>query len=112
MTGFTLVSCRDSVCVDCVFGKHNGDNFENRAAWHALGPLQLVHSDFCGPPSSPSFYRCNYLLTFIDDFSRRTWVYFLKLKGRVFDLQGPCRKTIWTSNSKVKNKKWRRISEQ
>jgi transposase InsO family protein len=47
--------------------------------------LQLVHSDLCGPLSCPSFYGCNYFLTFIDDFSRRTWVYFLKLKSRVFD---------------------------
>jgi transposase InsO family protein len=39
----------------------------------------------CGPLSSPSFSGCKYLLTFIDDFSRRTWVYFLKLKSEVFD---------------------------
>jgi hypothetical protein len=48
-------------------------------------PLQLVHSDLCGPLSSPSFSGCKYLLTFIDDFSRRTWVYFLKLKSNFFD---------------------------
>jgi transposase InsO family protein len=47
--------------------------------------LQLVHSDLCGPLYSPSFYGCNYFLTFIDDFSRCTWVYFLKLKSEVFD---------------------------
>jgi transposase InsO family protein len=39
----------------------------------------------CSPLSSPSFYGCNYFLTLIDDFSRRTWVYFLKLKSEVFD---------------------------
>jgi hypothetical protein len=31
------------------------------------------------------FSGCKYFLTFIDDFSRRTWVYFLKLKSEVFD---------------------------
>jgi transposase InsO family protein len=31
------------------------------------------------------FFWCKYFLTFIDDFSRRTWVYFLKLKSEVFD---------------------------
>jgi transposase InsO family protein len=39
----------------------------------------------CGPLSSPSFYGCKYFLTFIDDFSGHTWVYFLKLKREVFD---------------------------
>jgi hypothetical protein len=84
VTGLPLVSCRNGVCVVCVLGKHHQDSFEKRASWHTSGPLQLVHSDFCGPLSSPSFSGCNYFLTFIDEFSRRTLVYFLKLK-RVFD---------------------------
>jgi hypothetical protein len=84
--GIPLVSCRDGVCVGCVLGKHHRDNFDKRASWHASGPLQIVHSDLCGPLSSPSFSRCKCFLTFIDDFSRRTWVYFLKLKSEVFDM--------------------------
>jgi hypothetical protein len=80
-----LVSCRDGVCVHCVLSKHQQDIFDKHVSWHASGPLQLVHSDFCGPFSSPSFSGCKYLLTFIDDFSICTWVYFLKLKSEVFD---------------------------
>ena len=72
-------------CAGCVFVKHHRDNFDKCASWHTLGPLQLVHSDLCGPLSSPYFSRCKYFLTFIDDFSRRTWVYFFKLKRKVFD---------------------------
>jgi hypothetical protein len=85
VTGLPLVSCRDGVCVSCVLDKHHQDNFDKRASWHASTPLQLVHSDLCGPLSSPSFSGCKYFLTFIDDFSRHTWVYFLKLKRKVFD---------------------------
>jgi hypothetical protein len=69
---FLLFSCKDGVCVGFVLDKHHRDNFYKRASWHALGPLQLVHSDLCGPLSSPSFSGCKYFLTFIDDFSRRT----------------------------------------
>jgi hypothetical protein len=85
VTGLPLVSCIDGVCASCVPGKHHRDSFDKCASWHASGPLQLVHSDLCGPLSSPSFSRCKYFLTFIDEFSRRTWVYFLKLKSKVFD---------------------------
>jgi transposase InsO family protein len=46
--------------------------------------LQLVHSDLCGPLSTP-FFGCNYVLNFIDEFFKCTWVYFLKLKREVFD---------------------------
>jgi hypothetical protein len=83
--GLPLVSCRDGVCVGCVLDKHHRDSFDKHASWHASTPLQLVHNDLCGPLSSPSFSRCKYFLTFIDDFSRHTWVYFLKLKSEVFD---------------------------
>jgi hypothetical protein len=74
VTILPLVSCRDGVCVSCVLRKHHRDSFDKRASWHTLGPLQLVHSDLCGPLSSPSFYGCKYLLNFIDDFSICTWV--------------------------------------
>jgi hypothetical protein len=85
VTGLPLVSCKDGVCAGCVLDKHHQYSFDKRASWHASGLLQLVHSDLCGPLSSPSFSGCKYFLTFIDDFSRRTWVYFLKLKSEVFD---------------------------
>jgi hypothetical protein len=85
VTGLPLFSCRDGVCAGCVLDKHHRDSFDKCASWHTLGPLQLVHGDLCGPLSSPSFSGCNYFLTFIYDFSRRTWVYFLKLKSEVFD---------------------------
>jgi hypothetical protein len=78
------VSCKDGVCAGCVLEKHYRDNFDKRASWHASGPLQLVHSDLCGSLSTP-FSECKYFLTFIDDFFRCTWVYFLKLKREVFD---------------------------
>jgi hypothetical protein len=72
VTGIPHVSCIDGVCVDCVLNKHHRDNFDKCSSWHTSGPLQLVHNDFCGPLSSPSFYGCKYFLNFIDDFSRRT----------------------------------------
>jgi transposase InsO family protein len=84
--GLPLISCRDGVCVSCVLDKHHQDNFDKCASWHASTPLQLVHSDLCGPLPSPSFSGFKYFLTFIDDFSRCTWVYFLKLKSEVFDM--------------------------
>ena len=83
--GLPLVSYKDGVCDDCVLGKIHRDSFDKRASWHASGPLYIVHSDLCRPLSSPCFSGCKYFLSFIDEFSRRTWVYFLKLKSEVFD---------------------------
>ena len=56
----------------------------------SLGTLQplynFVHRDLCGPLPVVSFSGYKYFLTFIDDFSRRTLVYFLKLKSEVFNM--------------------------
>jgi hypothetical protein len=85
MIDLPLASYKDGVCDSCVLGKHHHTIFEKCASWHALTPLHLVHSDLYGPLSYPSFSGCKSLLTFIDDFSRHTWVYFFKLKSEVFD---------------------------
>ena len=46
--------------------------------------FQLVHVDICGPIKPSSNGKSNYFLLFIDDFSRKTWVYFLKGKDKAF----------------------------
>ena len=86
VTGLPMVSFKNGVCSKCVLRKHHRDNFDKRASWHASTPLQLVHSDLCGPLPAFSFFGFKYFLTFIDDYSIRAWVYFLKLKSEVFDM--------------------------
>ena len=46
--------------------------------------LEIIHSDVCGPMSSNSLSGYAYYVSFIDDFSRKTWVYFMKNKDEVF----------------------------
>jgi len=46
--------------------------------------LELVHTDVCGPMNLSSVGGNKYFLTFIDDFSRKTWIYLLKSKDEVF----------------------------
>ena len=50
----------------------------------AKGVLDIVHSDVCGPMSALSLSEYIYYVSFIDDYSRKTWIYFLKSKGEVF----------------------------
>ena len=86
VTSLPMVSCKDVVCSGCVLDKHHQDSFEKCASWHTSAPLQLVHSDLCGPLPVVPFSSFKYFLTFIDYYSRCTWVYFLKLKSKVFDM--------------------------
>jgi len=47
--------------------------------------LQLVHSDVCGLLEVKSFTGALYFVTFIDDCSRKLWVYALQRKDQVLD---------------------------
>ena len=46
--------------------------------------LDIVHSDVCGPMTATSLSGYVYYVSFIDDYSRKTWIYFLKGKNEVF----------------------------
>ena len=47
--------------------------------------LELVHTDLWGPSPVASLGDSRYYITFIDDSSRKVWVYFLKNKSDVFE---------------------------
>nr|GEW47453.1 putative ribonuclease H-like domain-containing protein [Tanacetum cinerariifolium] len=42
--------------------------------------LDLLHMDLCGPMRVASINRKQYILVIVDDYSRFTWVYFLRTK--------------------------------
>ena len=46
--------------------------------------LELIHSNVCGLMPSTYLSGYKYYVTFIDDYSRKTWIYFLKNKSEVF----------------------------
>jgi hypothetical protein len=54
-------------------------------SYRAWAPLEIVYTDLCGLMQTPSLGGNIYFLTFIDDYSRKTWVYFLKHKSETFD---------------------------
>ncbi|KAG9440556.1 hypothetical protein H6P81_020721 [Aristolochia fimbriata] len=69
------------VCDTCVLGKHSRSSFPSGQTSRAATPLELIHSDLCGPIEVPSNKGNRYFITFIDDYTRKIWVYFLKNKS-------------------------------
>ena len=49
-------------------------------------PLALVHSDVCGPMPTLSMGGTAYFVMFIDDFSRKIWLYPLRRKDEVLSI--------------------------
>ncbi|KAG7554626.1 GAG-pre-integrase domain [Arabidopsis suecica] len=75
---------RFEMCEDCIYGKARRLSFV-MATHGTEDKLDYVHSDLWGAPSVPlSLGKCQYFISFIDDYSRKVWVYFLKHKDEAF----------------------------
>lgn len=74
------------MCTVCLVGKQHRDNIPKKSAWTATEKLQLVHADIYGPVNPISNSKKRYSLCFIDDFSRKAWVYFLVEKSEALNL--------------------------
>ena len=70
---------------DVYLASSSEKSFPKESNSRAQKPLELIHTDVCGPFKPNSLGKSNYFLLFIDDFSRKTWVYFLKQKSEVFE---------------------------
>ena len=72
-------------CEHCIFGKHKRVKF-NTSTHTTEGILDYVHSDLWGPARKTSFGGACYMMTIIDDYSRKVWPYFLKHKYQAFNV--------------------------
>jgi hypothetical protein len=76
--------------------------------------LDYIHSDLWGPSQiSSKGNDSRYILTFIDDFSRKIWIYFLKEKSQVFktfkEWKNPFEEINGKKSEEVENRQWLRI---
>lgn len=78
VTGVPQVAAdKASPCKGCALGKYARKPFQ--ASEHrSKGVLDLVHSNVCGPMSVKSMSGFLYFVSFINDHSKKTWIYFLK----------------------------------
>ena len=74
----------DGICKGCSLGKNIKKSFPKSNS-RFEGTLDTIHSDICGPMTSPSLSGCLYYVLFIDDYSQKSWLYFLKAKSETFD---------------------------
>eukprot|EP01018_Ginkgo_biloba_P039433 Gb_15074 [translate_table: standard] len=82
--GLPVIQPREEVCSGCALGKQHRDSFSMNRSWRAKSLLELVHVDICGDIQTQSLGKNIYFLTFIDDLSHHTWIYFLKQKSEAF----------------------------
>ena len=63
-------------CKGCTLGKYAKYSFHDRDN-QAEAILERVHTDVCGPFSIAPIVNQRYYVIFIDDYSRKCWIYFM-----------------------------------
>ncbi|KAH9704495.1 retrovirus-related pol polyprotein from transposon TNT 1-94-like protein [Citrus sinensis] len=86
-------------CEHCVVGKKTRVKFgTTNHDTHEI--LEYVHSDVWGPTKTASIGRSHYFVTFIDDFSRRVWVYTMRAKDEVLEIFVKWKKLVETQTGR------------
>ncbi|GJR73813.1 putative ribonuclease H-like domain-containing protein [Tanacetum coccineum] len=70
----------DHTCVACQKGKQHKASCKTKLVSSISQPLQLLHIDLFGPTSVRSINHKTYCLVITNDFSRFSWVLFLRTK--------------------------------
>ncbi|KAJ9558313.1 hypothetical protein OSB04_012927 [Centaurea solstitialis] len=79
----------DDHCVACLKGKQHKNSHKSKEVNTISSPLQLLHMDLFGPTNVMSIGKKSYCLVIVDDYSRFTWVYFLRTKDETSGLIKP-----------------------
>ena len=72
------------ICEDCQLGKQNKSSHKKLNKISTKEPLELLHMDLIGPTQTISWCGKVYILVIVDNFSRFTWIAFLKHKSDAF----------------------------
>lgn len=72
-------------CEACMYGKQHKLPINKSVSPRDMKPGEFIHSDLCGPMSTPSVKGANYFVLFKDDASGYRVVFFLKHKSDAFD---------------------------
>ncbi|CAA7036546.1 unnamed protein product [Microthlaspi erraticum] len=81
-------------CESCVLGKSHKQSFP-KAKHTTTRILEYVHSDLWGSPSTPASLAGNkYFISFIDDYSKKVWTYFLRTKDEAFMMFKEWKETV------------------
>nr|GEZ26742.1 hypothetical protein [Tanacetum cinerariifolium] len=73
---------KDHLCSSCELGKAKRKSFQAKTTPSSKRGLHLLHMDLCGIIQVESINGRNYVLIFVDDYSRYTWTHFLRSKTK------------------------------
>ncbi|KAI3827948.1 hypothetical protein L1987_02037 [Smallanthus sonchifolius] len=90
-------------CIACLKGKQHKSSHKPKTLNTNDTPLQLLHMDLSGPTNVMLMGKKSYCLVITDDYTRFSWVYFLRTKDEIAEiLKSYILRVENQSNQKVK----------
>ncbi|KAI3685606.1 hypothetical protein L6452_34856 [Arctium lappa] len=77
---------KNSLCPACEMRKMKRTSHKAKTKFSSSTPLELIHMDLCGPIKTQSINGKKYILVMIDEYSRYTWLEFLRNKSDATEL--------------------------
>nr|GFA89187.1 hypothetical protein [Tanacetum cinerariifolium] len=77
---------KDHICSACEQGKIHQKHHKSKMDFASNKPLYLLYMDLCGSMRVESIKGKRYVLVFVDDYSRYTWVFFLHSKDEASEV--------------------------
>nr|GEV75120.1 retrotransposon-related protein [Tanacetum cinerariifolium] len=77
---------KDHLCSACQMGKSKKESHPHNPKPSTNEKLQMLHMDLYGPMWVASINKKSYILVIVDDYSRFTWVKFLRTKDEALEI--------------------------
>ena len=92
-------SCKLEFCEHCVMGKQTRVKFGS-TIHDPKRIINYVYNDVWGPTKTTSLGGMHYFVTFVDDYSRKLWVYLMKNKNEVLGISLKWKKMVQTQTGR------------
>lgn len=70
-------------CESCIKGKQTRMSFEEKRESRSRRPIELIHTDVCGPITPATINGKRYYVCFTDDYTRFSMTYLMETKSEV-----------------------------
>ena len=84
--GLPHIHVPKDVCAECMESKMPRNSFNKNMSIRSKRKLQVIFSDVCGPIQNETPGGNKYFVTFIDEFTRKLWIYLIRRKSDVLSI--------------------------
>lgn len=86
VTGIPILVMPDKLYEGCLVGKQSIKSFISTMPIRSSYILEVVHLDAYGPFDDHDIDGNMYFISFVDEYSRNTWIYMIRYKNEVFSI--------------------------